>query len=137
MPPLLVLATTERQAEWWNQASEQVAARLHVDRPLGAVACVLSAEAELTNGWRLPWRTLGTNEPCHLRDLACPLRAPAVPEPLGMGGAATARRTSEHLRQREKLELQGALRPSQRSYALAQLTKLTRPRRPGQNLAER
>lgn len=93
MPPLLILATTERQAEWWHLAAMQVAARLRVACPLGALACVpgmsVMPEQTVANGWRWSWRRLGTKEPCHLQELLRPLRQPAVPALLiGRGSAS-------------------------------------------------
>ena len=88
MPPLLILATTERQAEWWHQAAVQVAARLRVDRPLGALACLPSTPENLGNGWRLSWHRLGTKENCRVQELLLPLRAPTVPELLAGRGTA-------------------------------------------------
>lgn len=78
VPPLLILATSLRQAEWWHMASAQVATRLHTEEPLGAV--VVLPQGASGNSWRLPWRTLGTNAPCHLQDLTRPLTTPSVPE---------------------------------------------------------
>ncbi len=89
MPPLLVLATSERQAEWWHQAALQVASRLHVDRPFGALACLPSTPGDLDNGWRLAWHRLGTKEHCHLQEVLRPLAAPAVPEFLAERGMAS------------------------------------------------
>lgn len=89
MPPILVLAATGRQAEWWHLAAEQVAARLPITRLMGALTCLLSAEEAGTNGWLLPWQRLGTKEPCHLQELLHPWPAPALPELLISRHAAT------------------------------------------------
>lgn len=77
--PVLILATSPRQAEWWQLASAQVATRLHQDGPVGAVA-TLPEGRQIGNSWRLPWRMLGTDVACHLQDLAHPTHAPALPE---------------------------------------------------------
>ncbi|MEO7019374.1 MAG: replication-relaxation family protein [Ktedonobacteraceae bacterium] len=79
MPPVLILATTPRQAEWWQRAWAQVTTNMRVDGPLGAMAC-LPKDQRIGNSWRLAWRTLGTNESCHIRELAQPGSAPALPE---------------------------------------------------------
>lgn len=91
MPALLILATTERQAEWWHLAALQVAARLRVEAPLGALACLPGDTEALANGWRLSWRRLGTRESCHLQELLHPLPQPAVPALLVGRGAARER----------------------------------------------
>lgn len=88
MPALLVLATTERQAEWWHHVAVQAAARLRVEAPLGALACLPENAEALANGWRLSWRRLGTKEHCHLQEMLCPLPQPAIPELLAGRGAA-------------------------------------------------
>lgn len=79
MPPVLILATTPRQAEWWQLACAQVAARLKVDGPVGAVAS-LPEDHRIGNAWRLAWRTLGTNLSCHIQDLVLARSEPALPE---------------------------------------------------------
>lgn len=88
MPPLLVLATTERQAEWWHQAAIQVAARQRVNCPLGVLACLPQTPKALENPWRLSWRRLGTKEFCHIQDVLHPLPVPAIPELLTVRGVA-------------------------------------------------
>jgi hypothetical protein len=91
MPALLVLATTERQAEWWHQVAVQAAARLRVETPLGALACLPENAEALANGWKLSWKRLGTKEQCHLQEMLRPSPRPAVPELLiGRGMARTS-----------------------------------------------
>lgn len=78
MPPVLILATTPRQAEWWHRAWTHVATTWKMDGPVGAVVSLEGHPIE--DGWRLPWRNVGTNASCHLRDLVYPRNAPALPE---------------------------------------------------------
>lgn len=91
MPPLLILATSERQAEWWHLMALQVAAQLRVECPLGALASLPQSVDALADGWRLSWRKLGTKEHCHLQELFRPLRQTAVPALLTGRGSASAR----------------------------------------------
>lgn len=79
MPPVLILATTPRQAEWWQRACAQVATTSKVASLVGAVAS-LPKEQPMGNAWRLAWRTLGTNSSCHIQDLVHTGNAPALPE---------------------------------------------------------
>ena len=88
MPALLILATTERQAEWWQVAALQVAARLRVECPLGAVVRLPQHADALANGWSLSWRRLGTREVCHLHDLFRPQRQPALSDLLTGRGSS-------------------------------------------------
>jgi hypothetical protein len=113
MPPILIVATTERQAEWWQQAIEQVATRLRVNRPLGALTCLSQTDEALTNGWRLHWRKLGTNESCHVQELLQPSHAPAVPELLVLHRSAIV---GTHTGEKRKLILSS--RRCLHSYAL-------------------
>ncbi|MGH2506076.1 MAG: replication-relaxation family protein [Ktedonobacteraceae bacterium] len=85
MPPVLILATTPRQAEWWQLACAHVTTQLQVSSLVGAIAS-LPEDQQVGDGWRLAWRTLGTNASCHLRDLIQPGSVPALPE-LGDGPA--------------------------------------------------
>ncbi len=48
------------------------------------MACLSSAESAHVNPWSLPWRTLSTDQPCHLRDLLSPLPRTALPPSLRM-----------------------------------------------------
>jgi hypothetical protein len=95
MPPLLVLATNERQAEWWHQAAVQVATRLRVNVPLGALACLPNTPEALENPWHLAFRRLGTKEFCHAQEVLHPLRVSAVPELLAVRGMARERTSVE------------------------------------------
>src|SRR5579875_2642241 len=79
MPPVLLLATTTRQAERWHLMSEYVIEALHLNQMQGAVACFPSEHEESLSPWRLAWRTLETNRPCHLQDLLVPSTRPLLP----------------------------------------------------------
>lgn len=124
MPPLLVLATTERQAEWWQQAATQAASRLRLDLPLGAVAC-LPRSAEPF--WHLAFRRLGTKELCHVQELLHPLSAPSVPELLALRGETSSSGT-ERRRAPKKIEVKLDLPPRLRlsSYTLTRMPLHTR-----------
>lgn len=56
-----------------------VATKRRVEGLVGAVTS-LPANQQLGDAWLLPWRTLGPNQSCHLRDLVHPEHAPALPE---------------------------------------------------------
>ncbi len=124
MPPLLILATTERQAEWWQQAAQQVASRLRVDLPLGAIACLPSVEEPFSNLWQAIFRRIGTKERCHLQELLHPWAAPLVPALLALRGEARAIRSSGD---RHELSLLLPPRLRTRSYALAGASAHARP----------
>ncbi len=79
MPLVLILATSARQAEWWQLANAQVATRLRQEGLVGAIT-TLAEDGHLENGWRLAWRTLGTSRQCHLQELLSPSSTPALPE---------------------------------------------------------
>jgi hypothetical protein len=119
MPPLLILATTERQAEWWHQATMQATSHLRVDLPLGAITCLPRAEKPFPNLWNAAFRRLGTKEWCHLPELFHSWTAPSVPELLALRGEATDR---IHTRERGKKQERQLLLPARlrvRSYTLA------------------
>jgi hypothetical protein len=80
MPPVLILATSPHQAELWQQATTEVMARLRMEVPLGAVACLPEGKQPIGNSWRLPWRRLATDESCHLQDLVHSSASPAFSE---------------------------------------------------------
>lgn len=79
MPPVLILATSERQGECWHQCAEEVALRLKLEPLLGAVTCVPMPAFQGENPWLLPWRTLSTQTSCHLQDLLRPSPLPSIP----------------------------------------------------------
>ena len=116
MPPLLVLATTERQAEWWHQAATQTASRLRVDLPLGGIACLPPGAEPF---WHLAFRRLGTKELCHVQELLHPQQDPSIPELLALRGEASSSGTDGR-RSEKKSELTLGLPPRLRlrSYAL-------------------
>lgn len=106
MPPLLILATSQRQAEWWQFCAEKAAARLHVDPPGGAIHC-LEEQSQSDSPWQESWRRLVTHEHLHLRDLFAPLPLealpqnlrPALPDPLSahaLSGFTLIRSTTVH-----------------------------------------
>lgn len=89
MPPILILTTTARQAEWWHEAAERVTHDLGVKRPLGAVVSLIEKsqpqEAFLTADslcplWQLPWKHLGTERACHLQEIFLPQDDPGFPD---------------------------------------------------------
>jgi len=121
MPPLLILATTERQAEWWHQATVQMASRLHLAYPAGAIACLPpKREDAVSNPWHLSWRRLGTREFCHVQDLLHPWPAPSVPELLALRGTASERTHVGNARKAETPNLVLPPRLRQCVYALAE-----------------
>jgi hypothetical protein len=77
MPPILILASNARQAELWQLACAQMAARLRVEAPVGAVAN-WEDHKQAPDGWRLPWRRLGTDAFCRLPELVQPASAPSL-----------------------------------------------------------
>jgi hypothetical protein len=77
MLPVLILATSPRQAEHWQHAVETSALKLRLDPLRGVLTCLTQAQGSHVNPWRLAWRTLSTNHSCHLADLLRPV-SPAV-----------------------------------------------------------
>ncbi len=53
--------------------------KLRLDPLRGALACLPKLESAHENPWRLPWRTLSTNHPCHLADLLRTLPSAVFP----------------------------------------------------------
>ncbi len=80
MPPLLILATSLRQAAWWQRATEQATASFRVDLPRGAVACwpATGEERVSASPWHLAWRSLGTNSSCTIQQLLHPVPSSAI-----------------------------------------------------------
>ena len=75
MPPILILATSARQAEWWHEAAERVTHKLGIIPPLGAVASLsslTSEDREDTSPWAWAWKRLGSQRMGHLRDVFAP-----------------------------------------------------------------
>src|ERR1700676_1046161 len=79
MPPVLILARSPRQREHWQHAVEASGLKLRLEPVVGAVACLSPTESARANPWSLPWRTLSTNQPCHLREQLRPLPRTALP----------------------------------------------------------
>ncbi len=122
MPPLLILASTERQAEWWHQAAMHVASQLRVDPPLGAITCLPRAGEPFPNLWLLAFRQLGTKALCHVQDLVHSWPAPSVPELLAWRGEAGNSGTEERGTQKKHdLKLAFPRRLRSISYGLARI----------------
>ncbi len=132
MPPILILATTERQAEWWQQATRQAASQLRVDLPLGAMTCLPSGEEPVPNLWHATFRRLGTGEVCHLHELFHPWSAPAVPELLALRGEATDHTVVGAHGAKRELHLLLPPRLRTRSYALCDASAYARQPEPAQ-----
>jgi DNA-binding MarR family transcriptional regulator len=134
MPPVLILATSLRQAEWWQRATEQAVTGLRVDFPRGAVACWPTARE--TRGsespWLLPWRALGTNEACHIQQLLLPFPSSVV-------RTADSRRTSVDEKREPVADAQEekGKRRIRRTYGLAAAcSDSAQPRAEKQNKAD-
>ena len=85
MLPVLILARSIRQAEHWQHAVSTAALKLRLDLLKGALACLAALEGVPMNPWRLPWRTLSANRPCHLVDLLRAVPAAVFPPFLDVG----------------------------------------------------
>lgn len=81
IPPLVVLVQHPHQQERWQNAAREVATRLRLDPPAGAVVCVLLHQ-QIVSAWSLPWQHLAAAAPCRLQDLLTPLPLAAVPPDL-------------------------------------------------------
>ena len=82
MLPVLILARSQRQRDHWQRAVEATALKLRLDPLAGALACLPHRKAPHVNPWLLNWRTLATDESCHLQDLLKPLPHAAFPPSL-------------------------------------------------------
>jgi DNA-binding IclR family transcriptional regulator len=82
MLPVLILARSQRQRDHWQRAVEATALKLRLDPLAGALACIPLPESAHFNPWLLNWRTLATDESCHLQDLLRPLPHMALPPSL-------------------------------------------------------
>jgi hypothetical protein len=118
MPPILILATTERQAEWWQQATIQVTSHLRVDLPLGAITCLPRAEEPLPNLWNAAFRRFGTKEWCRLPELFHPWTAPSLPELLALRGEANDRIHNRERGKQHEIQLLLPSRLRRSSYTL-------------------
>jgi predicted transcriptional regulator len=81
---VLILARSQRQRDHWQHAVEATALKLHLDPLAGALACLPPLESTHMNPWLLNWRTLATDEFCHLQDLLKPLPHVAFPSWLAL-----------------------------------------------------
>jgi predicted transcriptional regulator len=79
MLPVLILARSQRQSEHWQRAVEATALKLRLEPLAGALVCHPLGESTCVNPWLLNWRTLATDESCHLQDLLRPLPRAAFP----------------------------------------------------------
>ena len=82
MLPVLILARSQRQRDHWQRAVEATSLRLRLEPLTGALACLPQSESTQVNPWLLNWRTLATDESCHLQDLLKPLPQAAFPPSL-------------------------------------------------------
>lgn len=82
MPPVLILATSSRQREWWQYCAERVAAELRVDPLVGAITCLSEKDFAPVSPWQRAWKRLVTHEQCHLHTLFQPLPLEALPAAL-------------------------------------------------------
>ena len=76
--PVLILAQTPRQQEYWLKAARDAAAALRLNPLVGAVACV-PREADVPSAWPLPWKTLIGGASCRLQDLLVPMPRQGLP----------------------------------------------------------
>lgn len=130
MPPIFILATTERQAEWWHQAAIQAASQLQMDLPQGAVTCLPRDTERFPNFWHLPFRRLGTKEWCHAQELLHPWTAPSVPELRDLRGEAsrTAGMDGSGIEKKKVLTLSLPSRLQRSSFAMSpDMRHTTRP----------
>ncbi len=101
-PLVLVLVTNSHRCEHWQRAAlDATKMQGAVFAPLvGAIACLPDEQGTaLSNLWRLPWRTLMGNAPCHLQELLVPMPLEAIPpgtldEDIGSEEGAIATRVS-------------------------------------------
>jgi predicted transcriptional regulator len=81
-PLVLVLVTNPHRREHWQRAADEatrMAGTVFAELK-GAIACLPDEPVTShSNLWRLPWKTLAGNAPCHLQDLLVPLPLEAIP----------------------------------------------------------
>ena len=82
MPPVLIVASSSRQCEYWQRAVEATALSLRLEPLAGALATFPLFERTYMNPWLLNWHTLATVKPCHLQALLKPLPLAAFPSSL-------------------------------------------------------
>ena len=105
MLPVLILARSQRQRDHWQRAVEATSLKLRLDPLAGALACLPLQESAPCNPWLLNWRTLATDESCHLQERLVPLPPAAFPPSL--------------LLEEDKEEEANAQSPSSASFATA------------------
>jgi predicted transcriptional regulator len=91
MLPVLILARSQRQREHWQHAVETTALKLSLEPLAGALACLPLGESTPANPWLLNWRTLATDESCHLQESLVPLPHVAFPPSLWLEGSEEER----------------------------------------------
>jgi len=80
--PVLILARSQRQCDHWQRAVEATSLKLRLEPLAGALACLPIPESNHANPWQLNWRTLATDESCHLQERLVPLPHAAFPPSL-------------------------------------------------------
>ncbi|SRR5258707_3762278 len=90
MPPILILATTARQAEWWHEAAERVTQDLEIKRPLGAVVVLPRDTVAPVSPWYATWKYLGSERLCHLQEVLFPQDDPGFPDLFPQGVCSEA-----------------------------------------------
>ncbi len=81
-PLVLILVTNPHRHEHWQRAAaDALKMQGSLFAPLEGVIARLPDEhgTALTNLWRLPWRTLAGNAPCHVQELLAPMPLEAIP----------------------------------------------------------
>jgi DNA-binding MarR family transcriptional regulator len=78
-PNVLIVVSTARQLELWQQAALEVARQLHLGKPLAGVIVNVARERPKSSLWNFNWRVLVSLAPVHLRDMLVPMNAQAVP----------------------------------------------------------
>jgi hypothetical protein len=90
MLPVLILARSLRQRDYWQHAVEAAALKLRLDPLAGALACFPPEESARVNPWLLNWRALATEVSCHLQERLVPLPREAFPRSLSMEAVCDA-----------------------------------------------
>jgi hypothetical protein len=97
MLPVLILARSQRQRDHWQRAVEATALKLRLDPLVGAFACLAPWGSTSANPWLLNWRTLATDESCHLQDLLKPLPQAAFPSSMQLEEGEDEKREARSL----------------------------------------
>lgn len=84
MPPVVILALSERQRDHWLRAAENVSHRYALAPLTGALTCLPDDRGVVSPGnpWMFAWQTLATQSSCHLQDLLAPLPSETLPDGL-------------------------------------------------------